>query len=103
MILACIEEASVLLVRKQRERLVHQLTSFGKPAWIEAGLVEGEQAIGEEGIILQVAIEVSMPIFISTQQSSIFTQILPEEVGIVDSNFLVVGTVEIACSLRETA
>src|SRR5262249_30464362 len=99
MVATRIEEATMLLISKQRDRLVHQPARLRKPARIKACLVKGKQPIGEESVVFQVAVQTPAPIFECTQYSSIATQLTQQEPGIIDGNPQVIRTAKVTCRL----
>src|SRR5581483_1213688 len=96
MVAAGVEKAAVLLIGKEADRLVHQTARLAEPARIKVGLVQSQQAIGQEHIVLQVAVEVSVPILPGAQQASIARELAQEKLGVAPRHLEIVGSPQIA-------
>ena len=102
MVAARVEESALLVIREEFDGLVHQAARLGEPAWLQVGLVQGQQPIGQERIVLQVAVEPPATILVGAQYTSIPAQVLQQKPGILDRYLQIVGALKTTPRFRET-
>src|SRR5207253_477352 len=59
---ARVEEGRVLLVPEEPEGLVTETAGLVEPAPVERGLVEGEEPHADHGVVLEVALDLGLPV-----------------------------------------
>ena len=76
------EEAAVLLVREVGDHPVGERLGFAQPAGVAGGGVEPEQAVGQEGVVLEVGGQLGLARAIGPQQAAVRgPQLREQEVG----------------------
>src|SRR3954451_2868126 len=66
-----LEEAAALLVGEARDHRVGELASGTKPARVERRLVEREERLEEEGVVLQVCVQLRLAVLVSPEQPTV--------------------------------
>ena len=90
MILRRIVEDPLVRLPEVRYTGVRHATRFGKPAPVERHLIQGEEAIGEQGVVLQVAGKLGDAILPGAQHAAIPDHARAQELGEADRGVTVV-------------
>src|SRR3972149_5741424 len=79
---ARVEEALDALVPEEVDHLVRPSDGLAQVAPLEGGLIDGEQAVDEAGVVLEVAVEARDAVFPAAQQAAVRPDGAEEEVGV---------------------
>ena len=72
-------EAAALGVVEALDRRLRQRAGLGEPALFEGRFVEGQQCLEQEGVVLEVGVEVGAAVLVSAQEVAVGVARLAEE------------------------
>ena len=76
------EEAAALVVAEAGDHRLGELAGPLEPALLEGRFVEGEQRLEQEGVVLEVGVEVGAAVLVGAQQVAVgVAQLRPDELG----------------------
>ena len=83
MVSTCIEKRANGGIPEQIDHRRRKAARLAVPAWLDRGLIERQQSVDEKAVILEVAVELGLPIFVGAEEAPAAPQPGQHEIGVL--------------------
>src|SRR5215203_2380542 len=96
-----IEQRGAIEIGELLQHHLGQRQSLLEPASVKGRLVEGDQAVDEEGVVFEVSAELCPAVLVGAQEAAVATEFAQEEIGVFRCRVSIIGSAEDAGSFGQ--